>query len=91
MSLNSLPRRRIKANVPLNSLLRRRMKAKVRLNSLPEPWGSLHASGMKTVNIIHYLAKSVSDKTVERLGWETDQRNRDRLGHPQSSKPSTYT
>ena len=42
---------------------------------------------MKTVNIIHYLAKGVSDKTVGRLGWETDQRNRDRLGHPRSSKP----
>ena len=28
----------------------------------------LHASGMKTVNIIHYLAKGVSDKTVGHLG-----------------------
>ena len=32
-----------------------------------------------------------SDKTVGRLGWETDQRNRDRLGHPRSSKTFTYT
>ena len=73
--------------MPLNSLLRRRNKANAPLNSLPGPWGSLHASGMKTVNIIQYLAKGVSDKTVGRLGWETDQRNRDRLGHPRSSKP----
>ena len=42
---------------------------------------------MKTVNIIHYLAKGVSDKTVGRLGWETDQRNRDKLGHPLFSIP----
>ena len=45
-----------------------------------EPWRFLHACAMKTVNIPHALAESISYKTVGRLGWETVQRNRNTLG-----------
>jgi len=33
-----------------------------------------------TVNIVHNFATSMCDKTVGSLDWETNQRNRDRLG-----------
>jgi hypothetical protein len=53
-----------------------------------EPWRFLHACGMKTVNIPHASAESMSDKTVVRRGWETDRSNRDRLGTRSSLYPN---
>ena len=55
-----------------------------------EPWRFLHACGMKTVNIPHASAESMSDKTVVRRGWETDQSNRDRLGTRSSLYPNIW-
>jgi hypothetical protein len=46
--------------------------------------------GFKTVDISHALAESMSDKTVGRLGGETDQRNRDRLGTRSSLHPNKW-
>ena len=54
---------------------------------LLEPWRFLHTCGMKMANIPHASAESMSDKTIGRRGWETDRRNRDRLGTRSSLHP----
>ena len=46
-----------------------------------------HASGMKTVKVIWYVpCQGSCDQTIGRSHWETDDENRDRLGHPRSPK-----
>ena len=42
---------------------------------------------MKTVKVVHYLAKGMRDQTVGRHQRETVEWNRDRLGHPRLAKP----
>jgi hypothetical protein len=55
-----------------------------------ELWRFLHACGMKTVFINHDLDKSVSNKTVGRLGLENDQRSRNRMGARSSLHPKNW-